>query len=160
MELEIRRMQVQEYPLLKEFLWEAIFQQEDGPPLSKDLLLDPALSQYYALFGSRCDDLCICAEVDQQVIGAVWVRVIAGYGKVDAHTPEMAISLYPSYRGQGIGTQLIQQMLHELRKKGVSKVSLSVQKANPAWQLYLRLGFTIFLESGEEYLMVADLSSQ
>lgn len=45
------------------------------------------------------------------MVGAVWVRNIHGYGDLDDETPEFAISLYKEYRGYGIGTELMRQML-------------------------------------------------
>ena len=48
-------------------------------------------------------------------------------------------------------------MLTHLKEIGFSRVSLSVQKANYAAGLYLRLGFQIVPEHAEEYLMVCEL---
>lgn len=48
-------------------------------------------------------------------------------------------------------------MLTHLKEIGFSRVSLSVQKANYAAGLYLRLGFQIVAEHAEEYLMVCEL---
>lgn len=49
------------------------------------------------------------------------------------------------------------KMLEVLKAKGVKKVSLSVQKANPALKLYRRLGFNPLSENNEDYVMVKDL---
>lgn len=46
------------------------------------------------------------------------------------------------YRGQGIGTQLIERCFEESLRAGKSQISLHVTDANPrAKQLYLRMGF-------------------
>ena len=52
---------------------------------------------------------------------------------------------------------LMKAMLTHLKEIGFSRVSLSVQKANYAAGLYLRLGFQIVAEHAEEYLMVCEL---
>ena len=99
------------------------------------------------------DDYCLCAEVEKKVVGAVWVRNIAGFGRVDDDTPEFAISLYPDFRGNGIGTELMKQMLRVLQRKGYKKASLAVQKDNYALRMYQKIGFKIIGENTEEFLM-------
>ncbi len=61
--------------------------------------------------------------------------------------------LYEDFRGQGIGTALMEEMLALLRERGHKRASLSVQKANAAYRLYLRVGFTVVDENEEEYIM-------
>ena len=67
------------------------------------------------------------------------------------------ISLYKEYRGQGIGTKLMEEMLGLLRKQGYEKASLAVQKANYAVRMYEKVGFQIVDENDEEYIMVCEL---
>ena len=88
-----------------------------------------------------------------KVVGAVWVRNIHGYGDLDDETPEFAISLYKEYRGYGIGTELIRQMLELLRKKGYKRASLSVQKENYALRMYQKCGFKPVIDKEEEFIM-------
>ena len=91
------------------------------------------------------------------VIGAVWVREMSDYGHVEDGVPSFAISLYKEYRSHGIGTALMKRMLCELKQRGYQKTSLSVQKANYAVQMYLKVGFEIIEEHEEEYIMVCHL---
>ena len=51
------------------------------------------------------------------------------YGHIDDKTPSLATSLYKKYRGQGIGSSLIKEMLSLLQAHGYKRVSLSVQKS-------------------------------
>lgn len=70
------------------------------------------------------------------------------------HTiPSPAIYLYKEFRGQEIGTALMEEMLGLLTKRGYKKITLSVQKKNYAYRLYLKLGFTIVDENEEEYII-------
>lgn len=62
------------------------------------------------------------------------------YGHVDDETPSFAISLYKEYRGQGIGTNLMEQMSALLKEKGCKRASLAVQKANCAVKMYQNVG--------------------
>ena len=79
------------------------------------------------------------------------------YGHVDDETPSFAISLLPEYRGQGIGTCLMKEMLSLLKDHGYRQASLAVQKANYAVRMYRSVGFEISGENGEEYIMVCRL---
>jgi len=150
----IREMQSQEYPLLEEFLYEAVFQRDENNLIPKTIINDPALQVYIKDFGTMKDDYCLCAEVDKKIVGAVWIRNIDGFGNIDDKTPEFAISLYKNYRGQGIGGEMMKQMLGFLKNKGYHKTSLAVQKDNYALHMYLNAGFQIIGENEQEYIMV------
>ncbi|MDO4789500.1 MAG: GNAT family N-acetyltransferase [Porphyromonas sp.] len=151
---KIREMREAEYFLLKEFLYEAIFIPEGITPPPKSIVEDPLLQIYTKDFGSKPDDKCFVAEVDGKVVGAVWVRIINDFGHIDDDTPSFSISLYREYRNRGIGTEMMKQMLEWLTQKGYKRASLSVQKANYATRLYLKVGFEILEEKGDEYIML------
>lgn len=157
MDYTIREIENTEYPILNEFLYEAIFIPDGVQPPEKSIISLPELQVYVAYFGKQKDDICFLAEVNEKIVGAVWVRVMDDYGHVEDGVPSFAISLYKEYRGYGIGTALMKRMLCELRKRGYEKSSLSVQKANYAVRLYLNVGFEIIKEHEEEYIMVCDL---
>lgn len=152
-ELIIRAMQPEEYPLLREFLYQAIFLPEGTVPPSRSVIDLPELQIYIADFGTQFGDHCLAAEVNGKIVGTVWSRIMADYGHINKDTPSLAISLLPEYRGQGIGTKLLNDLLSLLCEKGFRQVSLSVQKKNPAVRLYKRAGFQILEEKGTEYLM-------
>ena len=149
----IREMKEEEIPLLKDFLYEAIFLPEGVEPPGREIVEKPELLVYYEGFGSGEADYCLVAEDENMVVGAVWTRIMNDYGHVDDDTPSLAISLYKEYRGRGIGTQMMKQILILLREKGYKKVSLSVQKANYAVRMYEKLGFQTVNENDEEYIM-------
>lgn len=159
-ECQIREMKPEEINLLEDFLYEAIFQKEGEPLLSKKILQNPELKTYIEQFGKK-DDHCFVAETGGDIVGAVWARILAGeikgYGNIDDKTPELAISIVKPYRKRGIGTQLMQTMIAHLKKKGYEKASLSVDKENYAYKMYQRLGFTIVKEPENDYLMVLEL---
>ena len=157
MKYTIREIKSTEYPLLNNFLYEAIFIPDGVQPPERSIISLPELQVYVTDFGKQKDDICFLAEVNEEVVGAVWVRVMDDYGHIEDGVPSFAISLYKEYRSHGIGTALMKKMLCELRKRGYEKTSLSVQKANYAVQLYLNVGFEIIEEHEEEYIMVCDL---
>ena len=51
----------------------------------------------------------------------------------------------------------MREMLGLLRRSGYARVSLSVQKANFAVNMYTSLGFRIFSGNDREYIMLAEL---
>lgn len=157
MDYTIREIQKQEYSLLSHFLYEAIFIPEGSDPPPKSILTSPALQIYVEHFGERKDDWGLVAEVNRKIVGAVWVRIMKDYGHIDNETPSLAISLYEEYRGFGIGTAMMKKILALLKSHGYRRVSLSVQKANFAAKLYLKVGFEIVDENEEEYIMVKHL---
>ena len=157
MKYTIREMTAQEYPLLDDFLYEAIFVPEGVDPPSKSIITAPELQVYVKDFGASKDDFALVAEVENKIIGAVWVRIMNDYGHIDDKTPSLAISLYKKYRGQGIGSSLIKEMLSLLQTHGYKRVSLSVQKANYAAKLYQKIGFIIIKEIGDEWIMTYNL---
>jgi ribosomal protein S18 acetylase RimI-like enzyme len=108
-------------------------------------------------FGTRETDICFAAEVEGKIVGAVWVRIVDDYGHIEDGVPSFAISLYKDYRGLGIGTAMMKQMLQELKTRGYEKASLAVQKANYAVKMYKNVGFEIIDENDEEYIMVCVL---
>ena len=152
--ITIRDIVPEEIPLLDDFLYDAIFIPEGVASPPRSILGQEDLQVYVKDFGRCPDDHCLVAEVDGKIVGAVWVRVMDDYGHVDDRTPSLAISLHKEYRNQGIGTQLLNQMLALLRQKGYPRVSLSVQKANYALRMYQKAGFEVIADRGEEVLMV------
>ena len=124
-------------------LYEAIDQPAGQPLLPRTVIQHPSLWCYIESFGAREGDACLVAESDTLVVGAIWVRYMHGCGYVDDDTPEISLSLYPAYRNNGIGSQLLNSMLDLLKNNGVKKVSLSVSRTNRAVSLYKRFGFEI-----------------
>lgn len=154
MEYTIRKMTIPEYPLLSDFLYEAIFIPDGIKPPPRDIIASPELQIYVERFGALKDDFALVAEIEGKIIGAVWVRIMNDYGHIDDETPSLAISLYKEYRGQGIGTNMMKEMLSLLKTHSYKRVSLSVQKANYAAEMYQKIGFEIIKENGDEWIML------
>ena len=156
MDYKIREIRKNEYLILSDFLYEAIFIPVgmDKPP--KSIIEQPELQVYIEDFGKK-DDWCLVAEVKRKIVGAVWVRIMDDYGHTDDETPSFAISLHEEYRNLGIGTALMRDMLEFLKNKGYKQTSLSVQKANYAVRMYQKVGFEVIDKNEEEYIMVCRL---
>lgn len=157
MDYKIRKISEEEYRLLEIFLYEAIFVPEGMSAPPKSIINQPELQIYITDFGKKKDDIGLLAEVEKKAVGAVWVRIMNDYGHIDNDTPSIAISLYKDYRGLGIGTALIKEMLSILKDRGYKQASLAVQKANYAVKMYKKTGFEVIDENEEEYIMLCRL---
>ena len=157
MHINIRKIKINEYKVLDDFLYEAIFIPKgvEAPP--REIINTPELQVYVQDFGKREGDICFVAEAEEKIVGAVWARIMDDYGHIEDDVPSLAISLYKEYRGLGIGTMLMKRMLEALKTRGYRKTSLAVQKANYAVKMYKKVGFEIFDENEEEYIMVCVL---
>ena len=93
MDYIIREIKKEEYPILSDFLYEAIFIPEGMEKPLKTIIGQPELQVYIADFG-KADDWCLVAEVKGKIVGVVWVRIMNDYGHIDDETPSLAISLY------------------------------------------------------------------
>jgi len=158
----VREILAEELGILDEMLYEALYQPEGSEPAARDVTKIPEINVYIDSFGSMKDDHCFVAELNGSIIGAVWVRILAGdirgYGNIDDQTPEFAISLLKEYRNQGTGTLLMQKMIEHLKKQGYAQTSLSVQKINYASRMYQKLGFKIIRENEHDYIMLLKLN--
>jgi ribosomal protein S18 acetylase RimI-like enzyme len=99
---------------------------------------------------ARLMDRFDCAEVLLQDGAPV------GLLKVARDSPQwklIQIQLVPELQGQGLGADLLAQVIAEADNAKVA-VALSVLKANPARALYERLGFAVVGESEHEFNML------
>lgn len=157
MEYKIRQIKENEVDILGDFLYEAIFIPEGVEPPEKEIIYQPVLQVYISDFGKNKGDIGLVAELNDKIVGAVWVRIMNDYGHIDNDTPSFAISLYKEYRNLGIGTAMMEKMIATLKSKGYKQASLAVQKANYAVDMYKKVGFEIVDENDEEYIMVCHL---
>jgi ribosomal protein S18 acetylase RimI-like enzyme len=162
---KVHLMRASEYACLHEFLYQAIFVPGGIELPPKSVIDNPQIFVYIKDFGTQDGDLGVVAEQNGQVVGAAWTRIIAGYGHLDAETPELAISVLPEFRGCGIGTKLMKKLFVVLQDNGYTRTSPSVQKKNPAVRFYERLGYRISEEKldhvgDEDFIMVKDLEGK
>lgn len=106
---EVRSMRPEEYGLLWDFLYEAIFVPPgfEGEVPRSVVTDDPKCRAAVEGFGTLSDDRALAAVVDGKVVGACWVRTTDEYGHIDDDTPSFSISLYKEHRGKGLGTAML-----------------------------------------------------
>jgi GNAT superfamily N-acetyltransferase len=134
--------------------------------------------QVYA--STRADEMALVGWANEQKQAFLWMQFNAQRTHYQTHYPKaeysiiqrngidigrliverskdplilMDIALLPEYRGMGIGTTLIKDLMAEAAGKGWS-VSLHVEFFNPAFNLYTRLGFVKIAEQDVYYKML------
>ena len=155
--VNIRLLQKNEIPFLKEMLYVALYVREGQPSFPRSILESPEIAKYIVDWGSKKGDLAIVAEIEGELVAAIWGRVFTAeeksYGFIDEQTPEIGMAVKEGFRGQGIGTRLIMEASKEYHRLVYQALSLSVDKENPAIKLYERMGFEFFEESGTAVTM-------
>ncbi len=159
---KIRFAGVEDLPFLQEMLYEAAYWRLDQErPTLQDSLLRPDLHKLLSDWGRAGDTAVIAYDEDKVPLGAAWYRFWTmedhSYGFLDELTPEIGIGVTVGKRGRGIGTYLLQALLHEGKEQGVKRMCLSVQPDNYARQIYKKFGFRdVELKDGA-WTMVIDL---
>lgn len=87
-------------------------------------------------------------------VGEAPVGYLSVWREVD-HVFLAAIEIAPDHQNRDIGTTLIQKVIGEAEREGLS-VRLRVLKVNPARALYERLGFRQTEETETHYIMVRE----
>ena len=117
------------------------------------MLSDPRTARYIVGW-PRDTDLGVIAEADSAPIGAAWVRFFPAdapaYGFVEPDVPELTIGVADSWRGRGVGRDLLRAIAASAAAAGIRGISLSVERKNFARGLYLSEGFTVVDGSGPQ----------
>jgi ribosomal protein S18 acetylase RimI-like enzyme len=151
---------------LVEMLYEAVYWRDDGaderPPLD-ELLNDPHHACYVRDWGRAGDTAVVAFDRADEPVGAAWYRRFsendAGYGFVAEDVPELAIAVFPEFRRAGVGSLLLGALVARARSNGERGLSLSVERDNPAAQLYGRHGFVVQNQGDGADTMLLALSS-
>ena len=157
---KFREGTIDDLPFLKQMLYEAVFwdPNENRKPIN-ELFDVPEIASLLVQWKKREGDFAFIAENEQEeAIGAVWYRFSIiekpSFGFVDEDTPELGISVLLEYRDMGLGTVLMNKMLHYAKSIGLKQISLSVDPKNFALSLYQKTGFKKVAESGTSWTMV------
>jgi ribosomal protein S18 acetylase RimI-like enzyme len=158
--LIIRPIKKSETKFLDKMLYNAIFVPPGNERLPDNIIEHPGISKYIKDFG-REGDSCFVAEINGELVGAIWTRHFdetnKAYGFVDSATPELCMAVFEQFRNKGIGTKLLNTMIKSLTDKGYEQVSLSVDTINYAYNLYKKTGFKDYNPVGESMTMIMEL---
>jgi GNAT superfamily N-acetyltransferase len=136
---------------------------EPGRDFSRErILADPVLAHYITAWPRPGEHGAVACAPDGRLAGACWLRFFTaddpGYGFVAPNVPELSIGVVRRYRGKGVGRTLLREVADQARGRGTSRISLSIERANAARQLYVKEGF-VTVESGPDAdVMIKDLA--
>lgn len=164
MEYSIRQFEEGYMSFLWEMLYQSIYVPNGQHAPSRDVILkEPNIEKYLKNWGRKHDHALVALDDGNNPIGAVWIRLLnrenAGYGFVDDDTPELGMAILSQHRGQGIGKNLLSEMIGFARSIGYSALSLSVDTQNKtALQMYEKSGFEkVFQDDDGSWTMKKDL---
>lgn len=160
---DLRPLTPSDQPFLWEMLYQSLYVSEGTEPFERSIINDPEIAKYVKGWGRENDAGFIAVDEDGRPLGAIWMRLFKGeergYGYVDEQTPEIGMAVLPKYRGRGLGTKLLSQLLKSA--EGVYEhLSLSVAAENPALRLYKRKGFEVVREEGSSVIMKRKMLSR
>lgn len=158
----LRAARATDAAFLTEMLALAADWRADATPRAAAAILDePQLARYVADWPRHGDLGVIATDDTGQPIGAAWYRHFSraapGYGFVSPSVPEVSLAVLTHARGAGVGEQLLIGLMDAARAHGVTQLSLSVERDNPARRLYERQGFTDVGGTGGSVTMVVNL---
>ena len=104
--------------------------------LAQEMFTMPWSTKAFMELAEDKNSIFLVAEKAGEVIGGCGLTHILDEG--DIHNVMVA----PAYRGQGIATRMLEKLLEEGRKQGISEFTLEVRVSNgPAIKVYEKLGF-------------------
>lgn len=106
----------------------------EGPPIrtTKDFVLEQIRDNWPQLLAIH----------NEKIIG--WCDISPLDRPVFAHTGSLGMGVLAPYRGKGIGKTLIYRALEEAKRKGLTRIELTVRENNkPAIALYEKFGFIV-----------------
>lgn len=109
-------------------------------PIYDDPEVDDAVHRWIGFSRYKCS---LTAIQNGEPVGLATLY-LQPYKKL-AHQCEFGIIVAPGHRGQGIGTKLMQNLMHLAKEQfKIELLHLQVYMENPAIRLYTRMGFTEF----------------
>lgn len=109
-------------------------------PMYDEVEIDDAVNRWIGFSRYRCS----LTAVYQGVPVGLTTLYLQPYRKL-AHQCEFGIIVAPEYRGQKVGTELINNLIYLAKEKfKIELLHLQVYEGNPAIRLYERMGFKEF----------------
>lgn len=136
--IEVRYTEPSDAKYLKEWLLEPSIQR--WFPMDDEVEIDDAVMRWIAFYRYKCS-LTILKDGIPCGIATLYLQP---YRKL-AHQCEFGIIVGQGFRNQGIGTYLMNSIIHLAKEKfKIELLHLQVYAENPAMNLYKRFGFKEF----------------
>lgn len=159
-EVTVRAAVASDMEFLKNMLVEAA-NAPDGNRGRDETLADPAIAHYIDDWPRATDITAVAVDGRVRPVGAAWLRFFTeadpGYGFVRADIPELTIGVAADHRGKGVGRTLLRSLADTARRRGLRYICLSVERANPAAELYRAEGYRVVDSREHADTMLLDL---
>jgi len=137
-DLEIRYTEPTDAPFLKEWLLEPSIGR--WFPLADEVEIEDAVQRWIGFYRYKCS----LTAVKNGVPCGLATLYLQPYKKL-AHQCEFGIIVGDGYRGKGIGSKLLKNLIHLAKTQyRIELLHLQVYSDNPAVNLYQRFGFKEF----------------
>lgn len=95
----------------------------------------PALQKYTKEYGLSKNDIGIYALKEHKIAGAAWIRLLN-------EKPTLTMALKPDLRAQGVGSQMLSQLLLEAATM-YEQIFVTLVKGSRAQSFYEKFGFEV-----------------
>lgn len=151
-DIDIRYTELTDGPYLKQWLLDPTVAR--WFPMADEVEIDDAVNRWVGFSRYRCSLTATCKGVPCGIA----TLYLQPYRKL-AHQCEFGIIVGGDFRGQGVGSQLLKNLIHLAKEFfNIELLHLQVYSENPAKRLYERFGFVEFghqkhwiRESNNEY---------
>ncbi|WP_229860109.1 GNAT family N-acetyltransferase [Candidatus Sulfurimonas baltica] len=108
------------------------------------------LEKYTQNYGLTNRDLGLYALKENKIAGAIWLRLLKeddnANGYVNDNTPVLTIGVKPEFRGEGVGSSMLEQLILEAGSL-YENISVSVLNNNKTVSYFEKFGFSKIEES-------------
>ena len=94
------------------------------------------LNIYSDFYGLTTKDLGLYALVDNKIAGAIWSRELNN----NRDTPVLSVAVLPEFKGEGIGSFMMEQFLQEAAAL-YEQMSIDISHKNETLEFYEKFGF-------------------
>ncbi len=93
------------------------------------------LSKYTDFYGFTNKDLGLYALVDNEIAGAIWSRRLN-----HDETPRLSVAIIPKFKGQGVGSFMMEQFLQEAASL-YDALEINITEKQKSMKFYEQFGF-------------------
>lgn len=108
------------------------------------------LEKYFEFYGLKPTDLGLYAMLNNEVAGAIWLRKFS-----DIEIPVMSVAIAPKYKGEGIGSFMMEQFLQEAGAI-YEKISIDISHKQKSLKFYEKFGF----EKSDDFVLLKSLEKK
>jgi ribosomal protein S18 acetylase RimI-like enzyme len=152
----VRTAGPEDLPFIKKMLYEAANRAGNKWSPLEQSLNEPWNHRFW-IGWPRKGDLGVIAQDGNRPVGAAWLRRFSGAElspNDDPEVPVLAIAVDSDYRGQGIGKELMSELIQQAKRQGIRAIDLVTGLFNePALRLYRANGFEETSRRGDSVRM-------